>query len=94
MFINLRVIASTFIMIFLAELGDKTQITTFAFASRTKSSLSVFIGASSALILTSLIAVLIGEAVGRYVPEKITKITAGVIFLVFGGITIFEALKG
>lgn len=94
MFINLRVIASTFIMIFLAELGDKTQITTFAFASRTKSSLSVFIGASSALILTSLIAVLIGEAVGRYVPEKITKITAGVVFLIFGSITIFEALKG
>ncbi|MCD6120314.1 MAG: TMEM165/GDT1 family protein [Spirochaetales bacterium] len=93
MFINLKVIVSTFFMIFLAELGDKTQITTFAFASRSKSSLSVFIGASSALVLTSLIAVLIGEVVGKYVPAKVMKIVAGVIFLIFGGVTLFEALK-
>ena len=93
MFINFRVIVSTFLMIFLAELGDKTQIMTFAFASRSKSSLSVFIGASAALITTSLIAVIVGETVGKLVPVKIAKIAAGILFLVFGSLTIFEAVK-
>lgn len=94
MIFNLKVAISTFLLIFLAELGDKTQITTFAFASREKSWLSVFIGAASALVLTSLIAVLVGAAVGRVIPVKVTKLTAGVIFLAFGIWTIIEVIKG
>src|SRR5512146_1143384 len=45
---NLQIFLSTFVMIFLAELGDKTQISTFAFASEAKSPFSVFIGAALA----------------------------------------------
>jgi hypothetical protein len=60
MLLNARLIVSTFVMIFLAELGDKTQISTFALATNSRSMLSVFLGASGALVLTTLIAVVLG----------------------------------
>ena len=94
MAINWQVAASSFVMIFLAELGDKTQLSTFAFASRARSPLSVFIGASVALVLTSFIAVVLGEVVGRLVPEKLVKVVAGLLFVGFGVWTIVEAVRG
>jgi putative Ca2+/H+ antiporter (TMEM165/GDT1 family) len=91
---SLQVFFSTFIMIFLAELGDKTQISTFAFATGTKSPLSVFLGASVALVCTSFIGVLIGGTLGRFVPERIMKAAAALVFLGFGVWTLVEAIKG
>ena len=90
---NLRLIISTFVMIFLAELGDKTQISIFALAANRKAFLSVLIGAAGALILTTVIAASLGAAVGRFVPEKIIKIVAAGVFIGFGALTLFEALK-
>lgn len=51
MLLNLRILASTFLMIFLAELGDKTQISIFALAANRKAFLSVFIGAAGAVFV-------------------------------------------
>jgi len=93
MLLNLRLIISTFVMIFLAELGDKTQISIFALAANRKAFLSVLIGAVGALILTTVIAASLGAAVGRFVPEKIIKIVAAGVFIGFGALTLFEALK-
>jgi putative Ca2+/H+ antiporter (TMEM165/GDT1 family) len=90
---NLQVLGSTFLMIFLAELGDKTQISTFAFASETKSPLSVFIGASLALVCTSFLGVVLGGVVGRFVPERIMKVVAALVFLGFGAWTLVEAIR-
>ena len=94
MAVNLQVLGSAFLMIFLAELGDKTQLSTFAFASQSKSPLSVFLGASLALVLSSLIGVALGGLIGRFVPERIMKILAAVVFLGFGVWTLVEAIKG
>ncbi|HVO39611.1 MAG TPA: TMEM165/GDT1 family protein [Spirochaetia bacterium] len=94
MTVNLQILGSTFLMIFLAELGDKTQISTFAFASESKSPLSVFLGASLALVLTSLLGVALGGLLGRFVPERIMKFLAAVVFLGFGAWTLVEAIKG
>jgi putative Ca2+/H+ antiporter (TMEM165/GDT1 family) len=88
-----QIFVSSFFIIFLAELGDKTQLSTFAFASKSKAPLSVFLGASSALIMTTLLAVVLGGAIGRIVPEKIMKIVAAAVFIVFGLLTLIEALK-
>jgi putative Ca2+/H+ antiporter (TMEM165/GDT1 family) len=81
-------------MIFLAELGDKTQLSTFAFASQSKSPLSVFLGASLALVLSSLLGVALGGLIGRFVPERIMKVLAAAVFLGFGVWTLVEAIKG
>jgi putative Ca2+/H+ antiporter (TMEM165/GDT1 family) len=94
MAINLQVLGSAFLMIFLAELGDKTQLSTFAFASQSKSPLSVFLGASLALVLSSLIGVALGGLVGRFVPERVMKFLASAVFLGFGAWTLVEAIRG
>jgi Ca2+/H+ antiporter, TMEM165/GDT1 family len=92
--INWQVLGSAFLMIFLAELGDKTQLSTFAFASQSKSPLSVFLGASLALVLSSLIGVALGGLIGRFVPERVMKVLAAVVFLGFGVWTLVEAIRG
>jgi putative Ca2+/H+ antiporter (TMEM165/GDT1 family) len=91
--LNAKLIASAFVMIFLAELGDKTQISTFALASDSRSLLSVFIGAAGALVLTTLIAVVLGGVIGRFVPARIIKFVSAGVFLTFGVLTLIEAFK-
>jgi putative Ca2+/H+ antiporter (TMEM165/GDT1 family) len=71
-------------MIFLAELGDKTQLATFAFAAESRSRMAVFIGAAGALALTSLLAVLFGSIVHKFVPANYIKTGAGVLFVLLG----------
>jgi putative Ca2+/H+ antiporter (TMEM165/GDT1 family) len=93
MLLNAKLIVSTFVMIFLAELGDKTQISTFALATNSRSMLSVFLGASGALILTTLIAVVLGGVIGRFVPEKVIKIVSAAVFIGFGVLTLVEVFK-
>ena len=75
---------TTFGMIFLAELGDKTQLATFSFAAKSRSPVCVFIGAGAALLMTTLLAVLFGEAIARVVPVKVMQVAAGVLFILFG----------
>lgn len=70
--------------VFLAELGDKTQLATLAFATTGRSRWAVFIGAACALVVTSAIAVLAGEAVARAVPPILLKRASGVAFVVIG----------
>jgi putative Ca2+/H+ antiporter (TMEM165/GDT1 family) len=78
-----KLVGSTFLVIFLAELGDKTQLATFGLASGATSRMAVFIGAAVALVATA-IAVLVGEAVSRVIPEIWLKRGAGALFIVLG----------
>ena len=81
---DLKVMLTTFGMIFLAELGDKTQLATLAFAAESKTRLSVFVGASCALLLTSLLAVVFGSAISRLIPAHYIKAGAGGLFVLLG----------
>jgi putative Ca2+/H+ antiporter (TMEM165/GDT1 family) len=81
---EIKALASTFAVVFLAELGDKTQLATFALASSGRSRLSVLIGAASALVLTSVLAVLAGAALGRAVPEVWLRRGSGALMVVLG----------
>ena len=81
---DLKVLLTTFGMIFLAELGDKTQLATFAFAAESKSPLAVFLGSAGALLVTSLLAVVFGSAVSRLIPANYIKIGAGSLFIILG----------
>lgn len=93
MILNLKLILSTFLMIFLAELGDKTQVSAFALATGRKAFLSVFIGAAGALVVSTVIAVSLGTVVGRFISEKLLKFIAAAIFLGFGALTLYEAIR-
>lgn len=81
-----RLLASTFGVVFLAELGDKTQLATFGLAAGASSRLAVFLGAAAALVLTSALAVLLGEVISRSVPEPWLRRGAGALFLVLGAL--------
>lgn len=71
--------------IFLAELGDKTQLAIFCFSTTQKSKLAVFLGASLALILTSLLAVALGALISRHLSGmKYIHWGAGVLFIIVG----------
>jgi Ca2+/H+ antiporter, TMEM165/GDT1 family len=85
---------STFGAVFLAELGDKTQLATMAFAASGKSRWAVFMGAACALVATSAIAVLAGEAVSRAIPPVLLKRAAGTAFVAIGLWVLWSSRSG
>jgi len=85
-----KVALSTFVMIFLAELGDKTQLALFSFAAKTKASISVLVGGAAALFVTTALAVAFGDVITRYVPSGVMKWMAGCAFIAFGIWTLFS----
>ena len=81
-----------FIAVFIAELGDKTQLATMLFASgRGVSKLTVFSGASVALICASAIGVAAGGLLSAYISEKHLRLIAGAGFMVIGLWTLLKA---
>ena len=87
---DLKLLMSTFVLVFLAELGDKTQLATFCLAAKDGSRLSVFLGAAGALVLTSLIAVSCGFFVGNIIPQHYLRFGAAFLFIVFGFLMLFS----
>ncbi len=79
-----KLLGSTFAAVFLAELGDKTQLATMALASGGRSRWAVFLGSALALVATSALAVLAGDVVARYVSPLWLRRGAGALFLVLG----------
>ena len=89
---DIKLLAMVFGTIFLAELGDKTQLATLLFAAREGSSLmTVFVAASSALIATTAIGVLAGAVISNYVDPRFLSYAAGAAFILVGVWTIWQA---
>jgi putative Ca2+/H+ antiporter (TMEM165/GDT1 family) len=87
-----KIFATVFSSVFIAELGDKTQLATLLFASEKEiSKWIVFAGASLALIVTSAMGVIAGSAISHYVSEKTLHYVAGVGFIAIGVWTLFKA---
>lgn len=76
-----RVFISTFITIFLAELGDKTQVTTLLMSAQSEAPWIVFLGAGTALVSTSLIGVLLGQWLARRLSPQTIDTAAGTLLL-------------
>ena len=84
-----KLFAKVFGYVFAAEMADKTQIATAAFAAdRAGSKLSVFAGSATALVLSSAIAVLAGAFLAKYMNPKVISWVAGVAFIAIGVWTI------
>ena len=81
---DLRVLITTFGIIFLAEMGDKTQLAAMTMAADTKRPWAVFLGASLALAAVSGLGVLVGSVIGSYVPLEWVKRAAAVAFIIIG----------
>lgn len=79
-----RVLLTTFGVIFLAEMGDKTQIAAMTMAAQQKRPWAVFIGASLALVAVSAIGVIVGSVLGQYLPLDWIKRVAGAAFVIIG----------
>lgn len=87
-----RLVFSTFGLLFLAELGDKTQLAVFALAARHRAPWPVFLGAALALSMVSLLGAFLGGLIGCYLPTKYVQLGAGLLFIAVGGLVVFRAL--
>lgn len=88
---------ATFVTVFLAELGDKTQLAVMSQsasadpAMRTKVLWIVFFAGALALTLSTALGVLVGGVLNRYVPERYVKLCAGALFILMGALLLREA---
>ena len=80
----LSLLFSTFITVFIAELGDKTQLATLTISGTSKKPLAVFLGSASALVFASLLGALTGGSISTFVPEVILKSIASITFFIIG----------
>lgn len=81
-----KLFASTFAAIFIAELGDKTQLATLTLSASGQSRWTVFLGSALALVATSALASLAGEGIARVISPLWLRRIAGVAFLVMGAL--------
>ncbi len=87
-----KIFLTIFAAVFVAELGDKTQLATMLFAAdKEVSKTTVFIAASAALIVASAIGVLAGSLLAEYINEKYLHYIAGVGFMIIGAVTLYNA---
>ena len=86
-----KVLLTVFVTVFIAELGDKTQLATMLFASdKQVSKFTVFVGASLALVVASAIGVLAGTIISQYISERHLHYIAGAGFIGIGIWTLFR----
>jgi len=87
-----KIFLTVFGAIFIAELGDKTQLATMLFATdKEVSKYTVFVAASSALVVASAIGVLAGSLLSEYINERYLHYIAGIGFIIIGAFTLYKA---
>ena len=79
-----KIFGTAFITLFLAELGDKTQLAVMTMSASTESKLSVFLGAALALVVVTLIGVLVGGAISQYIPTEWLQRIVAAAFIIIG----------
>ncbi|MEH2273494.1 MAG: TMEM165/GDT1 family protein [Nostoc sp.] len=88
------VFGTTFVTIFLAEIGDKTQLSTLLMSAQSHSPWVVFIGSAAALITTSLLGVLLGSWIASRLSPKTIEKSAGVMLLVISLMLFWDIFQG
>lgn len=79
-----KTILTTFSLVFLAELGDKTQLTTMFLVAENKQPMAVFIGAALALVCSTVVGVLAGTVLNQWIPTHYIHTAAGIGFILIG----------
>jgi len=89
---GMRVLLSTFALLFVAELGDKTQLAVILMTAKHKMPVWIFVGATLSLAAVTALGVLGGGLLTRFIPEMILRKVAAVVFVVMGLLMWFEKL--
>jgi Ca2+/H+ antiporter, TMEM165/GDT1 family len=84
---------STFITIFLAEMGDKTQLATLLLSAQSESPWVVFLGAGTALVATSLVGVLLGRYLAKVLSPRTLDIAAGMLLMVISVLLLGDVVQ-
>ena len=87
-----KILGTAFVTLFLAELGDKTQLAIITMSAKTESKFAVFIGASLALVVVSLLGVLVGGVLTQFVPTEWLQRVVAIAFIVIGILMLFGKL--
>jgi len=88
---DLKILFTVFAAVFVAELGDKTQLATMLFAAdKDVSKMTVFLGASLALILTSALGVILGSVLSQQICPRNMSILSGVGFILIGVWSVYK----
>lgn len=92
---DIKLLAVVFATVFVAELGDKTQLATLLYAADAKhSKLTVFLGAAGALVLTSALGVAAGAFISQHVSRQLLGWVAGIGFIAVGAWTLLQTTRG
>jgi Ca2+/H+ antiporter, TMEM165/GDT1 family len=86
--------ARSFSLIALMELGDKTQLSVIALAAEYDAPLMVFIGVMFALALLTIVGIVVGSVISRFVPMKYIKVGSSLVFILFGVLFLWGAITG
>jgi putative Ca2+/H+ antiporter (TMEM165/GDT1 family) len=89
---NWRIFGAAFVTLFLAELGDKTQMAVITMSAESKSWLAVFLGGSLALVCVTLMGAVFGQAIIKIIPQNILHYIAGGLFIIMGVLAIMGKL--
>lgn len=81
---DLKLFFSTFLLIFLAELGDKTQLATMTLAAKEKAYPTIFIAAVLGFALATIVAIVVGVFGAKVLPPEIIQKIAGALFVLVG----------
>ncbi|HBO12095.1 MAG TPA: UPF0016 domain-containing protein [Halieaceae bacterium] len=86
-------VLTSFLLIFLAELGDKTQLAMVALAARGEALLAVFLGGTAALWLVALLGIIFGRTLLTRIPARVVHRSAALLFALFGLLALAEAVR-
>ena len=89
---DVKLLLSTFGLVFLAELGDKTQLAVFTLVARHKQPIPIFLGAALALVFVTAIGAVAGQGVAQVVPEVVLRRGAAALFVAMAALIWFDVL--
>ena len=90
--VDLKLFASTFLLIFLAELGDKTQLAVVALSAKEKSPLTLFVSAIFGFALATVIAIVVGTVGAKFISTTVIEKIAALAFIIIGILIFFNKI--
>ena len=89
--LNWKLLTLTYCLLFLAEMGDKTQLAVMSLVAQYKAPIPIFLGATLALATVTFVGAAFGHIISRFIPPAYMQGFAGLLFIVMGIIMLWNA---